>query len=385
MRFLVTYVCLLMTYPLLGQGQYIERIPVPNSNGETYAIYIPEGYNVQKKGAVLFSFAPDGIGRNGIRPFKSEADSRQMIVVSSNDSKNGPYDLNLRIAQRLFNTVLSKYAIDDKQIYLAGFSGGSRLATAIASLSSNIAGVIGCGAAFSNVSDHLPKDQPYTWVGIIGDADFNYQEMLAAKNYLTGLNFTHALQIFSGSHQWPPEEEVAAAFRFMDLERHKNGEDMLSRKRIENHFNEDCHRLSQFYEKNDLIKTAFTYSQMINGYEQVRMVDSLRVEHNNLITSDAYMKQYAQTEKALNTELAIKRRLELRFHSDYREPNRANWKAWKKEIKALKEPSDIPAITQMHKRLLFYVYILGYSSQNPNVTKTTTSQQAFCKQLRQLL
>lgn len=149
MKSIITFCLVVFSLNGAAQGQFLDNVPVSQSNGESYALYLPESFNEGDEVSILFVFAPDGVGKHGVDPFKKVADNRTMIVVSSNDCRNGPYEQNLAYAQRLFNHIFSKYTILPNQVFLAGFSGGSRLASAIASLSGNIAGVIGCGAGFS--------------------------------------------------------------------------------------------------------------------------------------------------------------------------------------------------------------------------------------------
>ena len=178
-KLVTTYCLILVSVYCCAQGQYTDRVSVSMSDGESYALYLPENYKAGEIAPILIVFAPDGVGKHGVAPFKIVADERGMIIVSSNDCRNGPYEENLGFAQRLFYHIFSQYVIDPNQIFLSGFSGGSRLASAIASLSGNIAGVVACGASFSENLGYRPKsDDGFVWLGIVGDRDFNYQEML---------------------------------------------------------------------------------------------------------------------------------------------------------------------------------------------------------------
>ena len=118
-------------YPL---GQVIESVPVREQAGESFALYLPAAFKSDEASPVVFVFDPVGNGPNGLQGFLEAAETYGYILVCSNNSRNGPYDRNFEIAGRLFDQVLTEFAIDPDRIYTSGFSGGSRLASAIADL-----------------------------------------------------------------------------------------------------------------------------------------------------------------------------------------------------------------------------------------------------------
>ena len=194
MKSALLIICLGLSLQLLSQdqavlkGKIVDSLPIPSNTAESYALYLPTDHNFQKASPVVFIFDPAGRGVAGIKPFVKASEKYGLILVCSNDSRNTAYGENFDIAERWINEVLSRYKIDQKEIYAAGFSGGSRLASTIGVLSGLFKGVIGCGAAFSANPAQAPyaKDH-FNFVGIIGDLDMNYQEMFRAKDWLNRL------------------------------------------------------------------------------------------------------------------------------------------------------------------------------------------------------
>lgn len=386
MKYIFSIYFVLISVHCIAQGHFTDHVAVSNSEGENYALYVPDTYNEDVLSPILFVFAPDGNGKRGVEPFKKEADDRGMIVLSSNNIRNGSYDINLGYAQRLFDHLFSQYAIDANQIFLAGFSGGSRLASTIASLSGNIAGVIACGAGFSGLIEPISKSyEGFIWLGIVGDQDFNYREMLHTSRLLKKYKYSYSLQLFSGNHRWPPTEEIAAAFRFMDLQLHKKGKIILLPERIEDHYKADLDRLSHFKETNDLLKAAAEYDRIIYGYNFIRLIDAIDTEKKQLLKSSEYKIQKKKEDKAIITEGTLINRLRLKFEKDYKNPNRTNWKSWTKEINNLKKKSDEPILDQMHKRVLFSIYIMTYSGENASINNPTSDQLSFVKKLKAII
>ena len=80
--------------------------------------------------------------------FKDAAEKYGYIVVGSNNSRNGPQPLS-EIVSDLWADTHARFSIDDQRVYLAGFSGGARVAISVAFwLKDRVAGVIACGGGF---------------------------------------------------------------------------------------------------------------------------------------------------------------------------------------------------------------------------------------------
>ena len=84
-----------------------------------------------------------------------------------------------------------------------GFSGGARVASVLGFYQGGVAGVIGCGAGLP--STNQPVRFKPDFISIVGNADFNMNELIALDKQMDQANLTHALILFSGKHEWPPE------------------------------------------------------------------------------------------------------------------------------------------------------------------------------------
>src|SRR5690606_13747198 len=71
--------------------------------------------------------------------------------------------------------------------------------------------------SFSNVPSYIPTENKFFYIGIVGDQDFNYNEMLQAMNYLEQKKFDANLLVFSGGHVWPPKEYIDKAVRLLTV------------------------------------------------------------------------------------------------------------------------------------------------------------------------
>src|SRR4029450_10547964 len=93
------------------------------------------------------------------------------------------------------------FSIDPQRVYLAGMSGGARVATGIARANNNIAGVSASSAGYP---DSQPRASvPFAIFGTAGTEDFNYIEMRLLDRKLSS---PHFLAVFPGGHTLPPDD-----------------------------------------------------------------------------------------------------------------------------------------------------------------------------------
>jgi poly(3-hydroxybutyrate) depolymerase len=112
----------------------------------------------------------------------------------------------------------SRFAIDPRRVYLAGFSGGARFAVLAAlALGERAAGVIGTAAGFP-IGVEPASSMSFAYYGTAGTDDFNYPEMTGLDETLGKLGLPHRLEIFDGDHDWPPADVCVRAIEWMEAE-----------------------------------------------------------------------------------------------------------------------------------------------------------------------
>lgn len=195
----------------------IDNVAINNTR-ETFALYLPSTFDESKKSGIVFIFEPAGRGALAIKQFIDASEKYNLILICSNDSKNGDYDENFEITNRLFAEVFNKFKIDEAHIYVSGFSGGARLATTIAIFTEKIRGVLACGAGNTHNDLVIPSMQKkFLYKGLVGIEDMNYLEMLAYKETLESYGVTSDIRVFDGGHVWPPAQEISRGFDWFFL------------------------------------------------------------------------------------------------------------------------------------------------------------------------
>ena len=348
----------------MQKGVVHDSIVVSTTKNQTFALYLPKTFRENQLNPIVFIFDPAGRGAVGIRPFISASEKYGYVLVCSNNAKNGPYERNFDIANKLFNHVFSNFNIKENEMYLSGFSGGSRLASAIASLTNTFAGVVGCGAGFSYSQEQMPAAQQYSYVGLCGNRDMNYREMLENKAYLKLIKFNSTLITYDGEHSWPPQEQILRAFDWLQLQNLKKTSAPSGK--ILQQYNLDHSLYEKFKQNQDLLFASEQIERMLNDYKGLIDVDSLSKQADELHISKAYKKQVAALASALKMEVKLASKLQSQLSEDFANPNKVNFEWWQKQFDKLDElrKQDGTEVQKMAFRVKFDVFARIYSRKN---------------------
>ncbi len=162
------------------------------------------------KETLIVVIDPHGDGKFALSKFEKIADNYDCTLIGLNDVENNQPDYMQNIENDIYSAK-RKLNLRSKQIYIAGFSGGARMAFQYA-LSHKTNGILMCGAGI-NMQKISMLDFPLAM--IVGTKDFNFieqyyspfSEVVKNKNVLT--------LVFDGIHEWPPENDILTAIRFL--------------------------------------------------------------------------------------------------------------------------------------------------------------------------
>ena len=206
----------------IPRGQIGERIEALNDSSQSYALYLPANYTPARKWPVLYAFDPGARGRVPVERFKEAAEKYGWIVLGSNNSRNGPWNVVVNAWNAMLTDAHQRFAVDDERAYATGFSGGARAAVQIAAACNCLAGVIANGAGFPSNLAPSPE-MHFVFFGAAGVDDFNYPELKSLEEPLTKARIIHRVQTFAGRHEWPPASVATTAVEWMELQALKLG------------------------------------------------------------------------------------------------------------------------------------------------------------------
>ena len=209
----------------LPKGEVVPKIVCASDPEETYAAYLPSGYEAGKPAPILYLLDARRQGVLALERFREASEKYGWILASSNNSESdGPFTPNIRAMRAMWDDTHTRFSIDPRRVYATGFSGCARVVCVLAqsAAKAQITGVIGVGAGFS---EKVPpyKDLPFVYFGTVGTTDFNYREMRQLDKTLASLGDPHRLAVFDGSHSWPPPVVCTRAVEWMELAGMRSG------------------------------------------------------------------------------------------------------------------------------------------------------------------
>ena len=208
--------------PSVPTGTLVEKVACPSDPTQTYTLYLPAAYTPSRQWPLLFVFDPRGRGTQAAQIFRASAERLGWIIASSNNTmSDGPWEPNRRALAAMWPDVRAAYAVDERRVYAAGFSGGAGVAWVLARSGARIAGIIAAGSPDHSQAERPPKD--LAWFGSAGRADFNFLHAKTMDEKLAREGFRQRLELFDGAHQWLPASLAARAMGWLEMLAMKDG------------------------------------------------------------------------------------------------------------------------------------------------------------------
>ena len=283
----------------LPRGTLIEKVVCESQRDQTYALYLPSTYTPERKWPILYAFDARGQGKTVAELFRRAAESYGWIVVSSSNTASDvegerPMEGNFAAMRALWADTHARFAIDDRRVYAAGYSGTVRFACLLAlTAPGSIAGVIGASAGFP-IGTRPKQDSPFVFYGTYGDRDFNYYEMRDLDQTLAALAVPHRIEGFAGTHEWPPVDLATKAVGWMELQAMKKGLREKSPAMIEAEWAADRERArAQAVHPTEALHT---WSAMALDYAGLRDVSEAQREAAALAASPACQQELRERE-----------------------------------------------------------------------------------------
>ncbi len=205
----------------LPKGQLIDRVVCLEDAGQSYALYLPSDYSPAREWPILYCLDPGARGRLAVGLFQEGAEKYGYIVVGSNNSRNGPFEICKTAMEAVWRDTHLRFAINGKRVFGAGMSGGARSMCSLAQMTGLLSGVIAFAAGFSG--GQVPKTVPYFFFGAAGTDDFNYPELRQLDSDLEKAGAVKRIVKFEGGHDWAPKAVCTQAIEWLELQSIKAG------------------------------------------------------------------------------------------------------------------------------------------------------------------
>ncbi|MCM3905275.1 MAG: hypothetical protein ND866_26565 [Pyrinomonadaceae bacterium] len=281
-------------------GNVIDRVVSAGDPTKSYALYLPTAYTTTRKFPVIYCFDPAARGAVPVARFKDAAEKYGYIVVGSNNSRNGPQQLS-EIVRDLWADTHARFSIDDQRVYLAGFSGGARVAISVAFwLKDKVAGVIACGAGFP---PDVPPGTPRSFVllAVAGTEDFNNPEMQTLARKLEGATPPVRLAVFEGGHAWLPLQVAIDAVQWLEIQAMKSGVRDRNPALINELFEHALSQASAAQTGGDRYRAYQRYAAMVQDFSGLHDVAEVEKKANEL-SATKEIKDALKQEKKMEEE-----------------------------------------------------------------------------------
>ena len=193
-----------------------------SSESLDWEVYVPESYDHGKPAGLLVFISPIDSGRMPGR-YKEVMEENNLIWIGANQSGN-----RARVARRIGLALLAtaladrKFSIDTSRVYVSGFSGGGRTASAVAPEYAQIftGAIYICGV--NSWDDRKPKQidrvREHRYVFLTGSNDFNRAETRRVHRAYRRADVDNVLllEVPGMDHRMPPADDLAAAINFLD-------------------------------------------------------------------------------------------------------------------------------------------------------------------------
>ena len=293
---------------LLPAPGQIGEVACVSDRTQTYALYVPSSYTPGKRWPIIYFFDPSGRGRRPLDLYKEIAETYGFILAGSNNSRNFSSNQSASVNAVWVDTQ-QRFSIDEHRIYSSGFSGGARVAGAMAlnCPQCQIAGVIAHGAGYP--TNHTDSKDKLLYFLAVGTRDFNWPEVVTIRRQREDRGQPYRVDVFDGSHQWAPPEVMEDAIQWLTL--HAMQQEVMSADPafIEKRFRRMESELQGAQKKNDPIAQFSAYRSLVSDFAGFRPVDEFTKAFAELKQSAALKKALQNEKNDINEQFALEREI----------------------------------------------------------------------------
>lgn len=263
----------------LAHTQESAKIPPPgqiadvicaSDASQSYALYLPSAYTQSKRWPIIYFFDPAGRGRRPLELYKDVAEAYGFVLSGSNNSRNFSHDQS-KAVNAIWQDTHERLALDDRRSYTSGFSGGARVAGAMALGSpGQVAGVIAQGAGYPSGRNASKDELPYFFA--VGDRDFNWPEVVNIRREREEQGSPYRVRVYPGKHQWAPAAVVEEAVQYLNLKAMQAGTLALDAAFIDRAFEKAKAEVANAETSKDALAEFDAYRALASDFKGLRDV-----------------------------------------------------------------------------------------------------------------
>jgi predicted esterase len=269
---------------------------------QSYALYLPSSFSSTRTWPIIYVFDPAARGRVAVEAIQPAAERFGYLVAASNNSRNGPTGDSAQAANAMWRDTQQRLPIAEQRRYLAGMSGGARLATSIAlSCQDCVAGVIANAAGFPFGAEPT-RGMKFAYYAAVGNADFNYGEFVDLRRKLDTAGVRYRIRIFDGQHGWAPADVWIEVLNWMDIQAMSSGALPRDPARIQQTFAGALAKAREFQSQKNLLAAVREYQSLVRDFRSLTDVSSAEASLAELTKNKAVKSAEKEEASALEQQ-----------------------------------------------------------------------------------
>jgi hypothetical protein len=371
---------------VLKKGVVQDSVRINDSIPESYAVYLPSNYDPGKIWPILFAMDMQGRGKQVVHMFQETAEEQGYIVAGSNSIHDSlSIAQNITVVSRMFNSAFSLFSINKGRTYTAGFSNGAKFASLIPSFIKPVEGVLSFGSAIPFM-ELLDQKKPFLFIGIVGRSDFNYIEMLDAKNksystqkYVYRIFSDNFILSFDGEHEWPDKRYFQKGLEIFTLKAMQKGNAQKDSAFVTKIYNIEFSELNDYVANNDIIAAVNLADEMLAKFKGLVDLNQLKNRKRALKKDKSYILQNRKERKYFQKEYFIRKDYDYNLNDDILTLNYNNLGWWNYQMGEIKKyiASPDPLEKEMGMRLLGFLNALIEDNINLELAQNPVNDEAL--------
>jgi len=288
----------------LPVGKVIDAVPCVADRAQTYALYVPSTYTATKMWPIIYVFDPEGRGKVSVDLYKEILEKYGFIVAASNNSRNFQSEATSDAVRALWDDTHVRFNLDPHRVYTMGFSGGARVAAAVAVRCEPcaIAGVIAHGAGYPfspSTKEH------FAYFAFIGNRDFNWPEIMELRRMKEDSSSAYRLKAFAGGHQWAPPSIFNEAIDWLQVKAMQLGTIPRDSSFIDRVFAHTEREASDARDSHDAITEFDAYRSLVSDFNGLRDISVFQSKLDALKNSPEFRQAMKKQQSAIDQQQAL--------------------------------------------------------------------------------
>ncbi len=332
--FLVMYDSYSQTTLTLKKGTVIDSLVVP-ATGNTFSIYLPTSFDLDKNWPVLLGFDATGNTKDIAKVYKDAAEEFGYIVAISNFLENQKEKEKIAYIPVFMNHIFSLFPIQKGRAYVAGMGEDAKLVSLLPAVyAKDIFGILAIG----DTHQYIPAmkiGKSFYYMGIVNMNTHNYRDFLDNKTYLKSRAVPADVLVYEGDDELPDQELIKKALSTFTLQAMLKGRMPKDTAWVENLFQEDLKHITSYFDKGEFLYAHDEVKRIRLKYSMFFDTNHLKEKQKEIKKLKRYRRQKRLQTKYLNRENFLRELYLFSIEEDIEEERYENMGWWQYQISTL--------------------------------------------------